>query len=346
MSDVPITNDSRPKTVVLHQYAGIGDFVFHLPYFRAIAEKSRSGKVSIIASPSTFARELVTAEPWVDEVIYYDHHPRRTEKRKGRHEGMFGLWRMAQDLRERNFGRIILFSPKFNRGLLAWLSRIPLRLGYGFGFLQRIFLNAPPYIKPYRGEALCVYNEATAMAMAHGFCTEPLVPRLRIPEKIKAAMESRFSNMPRPLYVFAIGTSAPNKQWGARCFGELAHELIKHGCGVILSGGPGEESLAAEIMALVPEEEHKAITAFTRGTILESATLLSIADACIGNDTGIVNVAAACERPSYVLIGSRPILNQDPLLVMIRAKTLTEISVGDVMKTLETSNAPGFDSAG
>ncbi|MBC7662344.1 MAG: hypothetical protein H7276_00885, partial [Caulobacter sp.] len=42
----------RPRTAVLIQHAGMGDLVWHVPYFRRIAETSSDGQVTVIAPPS------------------------------------------------------------------------------------------------------------------------------------------------------------------------------------------------------------------------------------------------------------------------------------------------------
>ena len=68
---------------------------------------------------------------------------------------------------------------------------------------------------------------------------------------------------------------------------------------------------------------------------LGSAAGLQLADACIGNDTGMTNVAAAVQTPSYALLGERPPLEHDPVyLHNIRAKRLTDITAAHVMSHL------------
>ena len=91
--------DTRPATAVLITYSGIGDLIWHLPYFQAVAATSRAGRVTVIAAPSTLARELLADTPWLERVIEIDHRPRAAEGRAGRHQGPLGLWRMARELR-------------------------------------------------------------------------------------------------------------------------------------------------------------------------------------------------------------------------------------------------------
>ena len=63
---LPATVDSRPRTAVLLQWVGMGDLVWHVPYFRRVAETSRGGQAALIASPTVFANQLVGHEPWIE----------------------------------------------------------------------------------------------------------------------------------------------------------------------------------------------------------------------------------------------------------------------------------------
>lgn len=337
---MPETNTARPRTAVMLQYSGIGDLVWHIQYFKAIAAQSQGGKVTVVAQPSTLTRAFIGKEPWVEAVIEHDHRPRRSDRRKGQHAGLRGMWRMAQQLRQGHFDRIVLFSGRPSRGLVAALSGIPVRLGFGYNRLQRLFLTQGPYIERYRGDSLAVYPEASAFAVAHGFCPAPIVPRLEPPADQIAAMQARLAHLPRPLYAFAIGTSETHKQWGTQRYAELARALIGQGAGVMLLGGPGEVQLAAEIESLIPASLHAGLITVTDAPVLGSAAALRVADVCVGNDTGMVNVAAAVGRPSYVLIGARATLDQDPLMHNVRAARLADISVERVLGLLNSASRP------
>lgn len=329
------SRDSRPRTVVLLQYAGIGDLIWHIPYFRMIAEQSQAGQVTVVAQPSTLTKHFIGREPWVEAVIEHDHRPRRGEKRRGAHAGFAGMWRMARQLKAGKFDRIILFSGRPSRGLIAWLSGIPVRQGFGYRFLQRIFLNSGPYIEAYKGPSLAVYPEASAFMVAHGYCQAPVIPYLTPPLQQVATMQARLAHLPRPLYAFAIGTSETHKQWGVQNFADLACALIAEGGGVMLLGGPGEVALAQEIEALIPEKVRHALAIVTDAPVLGSAAALQVADFCVGNDTGMTNVAAAVGRPSFVIIGSRPTLDQDPVnMHNVTAEKLSDITVERVLDLL------------
>ena len=334
--------DTRPKTAVLHQFAGIGDLVWMIPYFRAAAEKSRDGKVAVIANPRTFARDLLSHEPWVSEVIDFDHPPKTARSRKGRHTGFWGMLRMARELRRRRFDRIYLFAGRPNRALIAFLAGIPERYGFGHHLLQRPFLNKKPYVKPYKGPAVNIYKNAVSFALLHGLVDHEIVPRISVPDALVEEMRKRFAELPRPLYALGIGGSQSFKQWGSANYRELAEKLTGMGFGVLLLGGPDEKVMAGDLRAGLPENLRSRVGILTDASVLGSAAALKMCDACIGNDTGSVQLSAACATPTYVLLGPRPLLDHDPDIKMLKAPTLEAITPEDVLTKLKADKAPGF----
>lgn len=352
--------DPRPRTLVLHQFPGMGDLVWHVPYIRAVAAQSHGGQVAVISAPSTFARELLSGEDCVSEVIDFDRRPRRDERRKGRHAGVLGMFRMGRELRPRRFDRIIIFSDHANRALMALTAGIPERIGYGFTKLERLLLSHGPYIRNYRGSSVAVYKNASTLAVSHGFCPAPVVPKLHLPPQVIQDQEPCLAGLPRPLYTFAIGSSERYKQWGAENFAALANALTWRGCGIVLLGGPAEAALAEAILRDIEPSRRGQVRAATGNTMLQSAATLALAEANIGNDTGISNLAAALNRPSFVLLGNRPLLDHDPLMLMLLTPDpqipasarvlqppvrLDQITVADVLARLEDHGAPGFGAA-
>ena len=323
--------DSRPRTAVLHQWVGMGDLVWHAPYIRRIAETSRDGQVSVIASPTTFARQLIGHEPCVREIIDFDRHPRREEKRRGRHRGTLGLWRMGVELRPYEFDRIVLLTNHTNRSLVAVAARIPQRLGYGTSWLQRRLLTSGPWIQAYSGPAVTAYKDVTAFAMAHGFSDAPVVPSLVVRQDALAHANARLAGLPRPLHALAIGASEPYKQWGADNFAALATQLARAGHGVVLIAGPAEREMAQATLQRVDDGLRAHVRAITDGSVAETVATLSLVQSCIGNDTGAANIAAAVGTPTWVVLGPRPPLEHDPqTLHLIVAKSLAEIRPDEV----------------
>jgi heptosyltransferase-2 len=334
MPPSPLTAaDSRPRTAVLLQWVGMGDLVWHVPYFRRVAQTSQAGQVSLIASPTVFAPQLVGHEPWVAEIIDFDRHPRRHEGRQGRHRGVLGLFRMGVELREKQFDRIVLFTNYTNRSLVALAAKIPERLGYGTTWLQRQLLSHGPWIERYAGPAVGTYEDATRFAIAHGWCDSPIVPSLVVRPEALARVQARLQGLPPTRHALCIGSSEPYKQWGTANFTALATELARAGHGVLLVAGPAERDMAQAILQGVEPALRGRIRNATDGTVADTVATMSLMRTCLGNDTGGVQIAAAVGTPTWVVLGPRPLLTHDPeTLHNLTAASLADIQPADVAR--------------
>lgn len=336
-----MSHDTRPHTAVQIQLSGMGDLVWHAQYLRCIAEQSRDGQITLVAPPTTMARDLLGHEPWLRDVVDFDRRPRRVERRRGRHGGLQGLMRLGAELAPRRFDRMIMFSDHPGRTVIVcWRAGIRQRIGYGATWLQRLMLTKSPWISFYEGPDVRGYHEATRFAIAQGFCDAPIVPRISVRPDALARMCERLAPLPRPLYALAIGSSEPWKQWGQANFTELARLLLEAGCGVVINGGPFEAALAADILDGIPAELRAHALAITDGSAADTVATMSLARICIGNDTGATNIAAGVGTPSWVLLGPRPPLPHDPEKIkLLQAPQLADILPADVARQLLSHDA-------
>ncbi|TQV62011.1 MAG: glycosyltransferase family 9 protein [Halothiobacillaceae bacterium] len=324
-----------PRTVILQHDLGIGDLIFRLPYIRAVAEKSKDGKVTLIARPTCRAHDLLRAEPCIETIIDYDRW--RKEDRRGSHRGPLGFFRLVQEVRRNHFERMVIFSDRIRYGLLAVLAGIPERIGYGgFGWNwpQRFFLNRKPYIHAYHGPCISNYQWATELAIRHGFATTPLIPRLHVPAELDAHWAQALAALPQKRFVLAMGASVKTKDWGWQNFAMLAERLLREGHGVICLGGRAEEPLLAQLRQHVPPELHDHLRILTPPSVLDSAAIARQSTACVGNDTGMIHVAAACEVPTVLLLGHRPRPCHDPAMHALIGLSVGAITVEDVLESL------------
>jgi heptosyltransferase-2 len=321
------------KTLVVHHRSGIGDLVWHLPYIRAIAAGSTDGKVTVMARPSCMAQDILSGEPCVERVIDYDRRP-RNKSRKGRHDSLRGQIEICLQLRREKFDRIVIFSGRTRYAALAWLAGIPARHGFGFSFTQRLFLNRPPYIRRFDGEGSWVYPEASDFAIAQGFVNMPVVPKISIPAALLNDLSLELAHLRRPRIAFAIGTSLPEKDWGHKKFAALATALVEHGASVLLLGGPGEKATSEKILSSLSPAHRTHVHAMCQSSVLRSAAALKTCDFCVGNDTGILNVAVAGDVPSLGLFGNTLPLSHDPLMHGVAGRNMDDISLATVVSHL------------
>ena len=107
---------------------------------------------------------------------------------------------------------------------------------------------------------------------------------------------------PEKLVAFCPGAEyGPAKRWPAAHFAELARNLAGAGYVVWLFGSPKDHAVAEEIAALAPGCCRN-LCGTTR--LDQAVDLLALADFVVCNDSGLMHVAAAVDRPIIALYGS------------------------------------------
>lgn len=130
-------------------------------------------------------------------------------------------------------------------------------------------------------------------------------PRLqRYPEREQAARARHGLSATAPLLVLCPGAEyGPAKRWPARHFAALAALLSTEWpqAAIVLLGSAKERPMATEIVAL----SGRALRNLCGETSLDDAmAILSQATGVVSNDSGLMHVAAAFDRPLVAVFGS------------------------------------------
>lgn len=211
---------------------------------------------------------LFDAMPAVAEVWRLEKQPR------SRH--WWGLWQKA--------------VPHF------WRHVVDLR-GSGFAFtvatLRRSIMQ-PDRSPQHRVQHLTQTLGAVA----------PLAPALSWSAEDEAEAARRLANADRWI---AIGPTAnwAGKQWQAERFGAVADALtsltgLYPGARILIAGAPGEEAMAEPVLRNLPPGQY--VTAFGWRLPLLTAALAKT-QLYIGNDSGLMHMAAAVGTPTVGLFG-------------------------------------------
>jgi ADP-heptose:LPS heptosyltransferase len=116
------------------------------------------------------------------------------------------------------------------------------------------------------------------------------------------------TKLPAGAPVIGLGPTAnwPDKIWPAENFIALARALERHlpGARIAVFGGPGatERQAAAPVIAALPA----AIDLVGRQTLSEAAACLARCNIFVGNDSGLMHLAASAGTPTLGLFGPTP----------------------------------------
>ncbi|HYO27348.1 MAG TPA: lipopolysaccharide heptosyltransferase II [Azonexus sp.] len=227
-------------------------------------------------------------------------------------------WRLARQLAARGYDVAYVLPNSLKSALPPFMAGIPRRVGFT-GEARYGLINVRHTL-----------DKAALPLMVERFAqlAEPPgtpLPRPVLHPKIRstaADQEETLSalGIERPPRIAAFCPGAefgPAKRWPAAHFAALARMLAGAGYAVWLFGSPKDHAVAEQIAQLAPGLCRNLCGATTLG---QAVDLLALADLVVCNDSGLMHVAAALDRPLVALYGSSspgftpPLSNQADIL--------------------------------
>ncbi|RMV66758.1 lipopolysaccharide heptosyltransferase II [Pseudomonas coronafaciens] len=132
-------------------------------------------------------------------------------------------------------------------------------------------------------------------------------PSLRIDPVTRDAALLKFGLMlDRPVLVLCPGAEfGESKRWPAEHYAQVAEARIREGWQVWLFGSKKDHPVGESIRQdLIPGLREESVNLSGETSLAEAIDLLSCADAVVSNDSGLMHVAAALNRPLVAVYGS------------------------------------------
>ena len=267
----------------------VGDAVLAHPLLVRLKEHAPSPAIDVLAPP--WALAVFHRMPEVSEAIAlpFGHGDLRLGERRA----------FARSLPR--YDQAIVLPNSFKSALIPWHAEIPVRTGYR-GEMRYGLLND---LRRLDEKALPLMAERfAALAQPAGETLRPPFPepRLQVDTAARTVALGKFGlDASRPIAAFAPGAEyGPAKRWPARHFAELGRLMVERGYQVCLFGSAKDAVITKEIAAALPG----CIDLAGRTTLDEAIDLLSAASRVVTNDSGLMHVAAALDRPMTALFGS------------------------------------------
>lgn len=172
------------------------------------------------------------------------------------------------------------------------------------GSLQTYFLRSRRRYAHRKSEVLRHKVEELTELMG---APHVLAPRIVLDEAARAAADSAMPGA-EPILALGPGANFIGKRWPAERFAAVARRLAGSGgplagARVALMGGPEDRSGAHEIAASLDADGIAAVDLAGSLDLLACAALLERATLFIGNDSGLMHIAAATGAPTLGLFG-------------------------------------------
>ena len=278
----------------------VGDMMMSQSLYRTL--KARFPQATIDVMAPAWCRPLLSRMPEVNDAIPMPLGHGALELGERR--------RLGHSLRERRYDRAYVLPNSFKSALVPFFAGIPLRTGWRgemrYGLLNdaRVLDKAAWPLMVERYVALAF--DKGAMKSAEDLPRPLLWPKLQVAESEKMQASATFNlSAQRPVIGFCPGAEfGPAKRWPHYHYAELARQLIDDGNQVVLFGSAKDRDAGNEILAALSPEQQLWCRNLAGDTQLEQAVvLLATCKAVVTNDSGLMHVAAALDRPLVALYG-------------------------------------------
>ncbi|TAN76357.1 MAG: lipopolysaccharide heptosyltransferase II [Gallionella sp.] len=270
----------------------VGDTMLVQPMLVRLKQRHPDCRIDVLAPPWTAA--LLRAMPEVHETIInpFPHGALQLAAR----------YRLGKQLRAEQYDQAIVLPNSLKSALVPFFARIPLRTGF-VGELRYGLLNDARKLDK-SALPLMVERFAQLAEQPRGNIPHPLPnPKLEIPQTRRDATLGKFGlTLDKPVAVFCPGAEyGPAKRWPAPYFAEIAQRLQQRGYAVWLIGSGKDKEVADKIVAL-GNASCRNLCGST--DLADAIALLSCAQLVISNDSGLMHLAAALDKPMLALFGS------------------------------------------
>jgi heptosyltransferase-2 len=289
--------------------AWVGDMVMAQCLFKLLKEKDPSTRIEVLAP--AWSLPLLQRMPEVASamVMPFGHGELNLALR----------YRLGKSLRLKNYSQAIVLPNSFKSALPIWFARIPKRTGWR-GEMRYFLLNDLRKLDKTR------YPLMIERFMALGLETDaPLpetypLPALTINRSLQIQAQEKYHlTTEKPILALCPGAEfGPAKRWPVAHFATLANTKINEGWQVWIFGSKNDFAVAEEIKHLT---EGRALNLAGQTMLEEAIDLMELATAVVSNDSGLMHIAAALNKPLVVVYGPTSSSFTPPL--QPHAKTLS-----------------------
>jgi len=302
----------RIQKILVVGPAWIGDMMMAQSLFKLLKLRNPKVIIDVLASPWTNA--LLELMPEVNAVITMPLG-----------HGVFGLrarYRLGKSLANNHYEQAILLPNSLKSAFIPFFAKIPLRTGWR-GEVRYGLLND-----------LRVLDKKRYPLMVQRYAALAFPANAPIPENVpypclcvnanRTELLNKFSlDLQRPLLILCPGAEyGPAKRWPENYYAEVAIKKISEGWQVWLMGSAKDQAVAETIRNLLTTTALEYAHNLAGVTQLDQAiALMDCADAVISNDSGLMHIAAALQKPLVVVFGSTSPDHTPPLSNCVKVVT-------------------------
>tara|TARA_B100000886_G_scaffold288537_1_gene213452 strand:- start:4634 stop:5584 length:951 start_codon:yes stop_codon:yes gene_type:complete len=266
------------KVLVIQQRYGIGDMVILTPYLHAISKKYET-PITLLAKESSKAKDLFSEDDHFKEIITLD-------KSK---DGFFGIVKLANEIRSKNFDKIFIFNNSLRYKIIAKIAKVKEIYQYQISFFKQkdvMFRTAKNFTEK-------ILNKSISSQ-----------PHLIFKNNKGTNNFFKSINESYKIIVLGVSASGPTKRWDIENYIKLTKSLSKiTNCKFLIAAGPKDDEIVDRFKKSVSNNDFLSLADFK---IRDMIPILKKANVYIGNDTGFLHICAALDKKCLGLFMDSP----------------------------------------
>lgn len=278
----------------------VGDMMMSQSLYRTIKTNNPSAIIDVMAP--AWCRPLLDRMPEVNQALPMPLGHGALELGERR--------RLGVALRKEAYQQALVLPNSLKSALIPFFANIPQRTGWRgemrYGLLNDIrTLDKSAFPLMVQRYTALAY-EAKTIRRAEDLPQPLLWPKLQVSAAEIAASSASFElSDDRPLIGFCPGAEfGPAKRWPHYHYAALAEKLIASGYQVILFGSAKDTAAGEDIrQSLTPTAQSYCFNFAGKTTLDQAVILIATCQAVVSNDSGLMHIAAALDKPLVALYG-------------------------------------------
>lgn len=282
----------HPRAILIVGPAWIGDMIMAQSLFKLLKERHPNVQLDVLAPAWTFS--LLQSMPEVSQAIVMPLQHKEVQLRQ--------RWAIGKSLRDQ-YDQAIVLPNSFKSALIPWVAHIKKRTGW-LGESRYFLLNDYRRLDKKKYPLMVEQYLALGLPPDESLPLHYPIPSFQISKATETHIINKFLGTPpkRPILGLSVGAAfGSSKRWPLDYFKEVAAHMQKKGWDIWLFGSEADRNLTTQIQSHIKEH----IIDFSGTTDLhETIVLLSLTTGMVTNDSGLMHMAAALQKPLVALYGS------------------------------------------
>lgn len=285
------------KTLIIGP-SWVGDMMMSQSLYRTL--KTHYPEIEIDVMAPAWCRALLNKMPEVSQTIAMPIGHGKLALRQ--------RYQLGKSLRDQKYDQAIVLPNSFKSALIPFFANIPKRTGWKgemrYGLLNDIrLLNKQAFPLMVERYIALAYPKGT-IGSANDLAKPLLYPKLTVLPEDKDATLAIFNlSTDAPLIGFCPGAEfGPAKRWPDYHYATLADKLVKQGARIVIFGSEKDKQVGEAIIQKMTYSE-SVVNLAGLTTLEQAVNLIVCCKAIVTNDSGLMHIAAALDKPLVALYG-------------------------------------------